>query len=144
MIDEQTLKEKIGGRVRQLRNLKRWSRQQVAEKLEMSVNGYSNIERGEVDVPLTRLCQIAEIFNVEVSEILDTDKKNIFNFHKSKNAECFIIGINSTELKIIKDTQLKYELEKAVLLLQEREKEINYLKEENTNLKQILEWIKTK
>ncbi len=39
---------------------------------------------------------------------------------------------------------LKNELEKAQLLLKERDKEVNYLKEEITRLKEMFDWIKSK
>jgi hypothetical protein len=35
-------------------------------------------------------------------------------------------------------------LEKALILLQEREKEVGYLKDENTRLKEMLAWLKDK
>jgi transcriptional regulator with XRE-family HTH domain len=36
----------------------------VAEKLDMSVNGYGDIERGETDVNLSRLEQLADLFEM--------------------------------------------------------------------------------
>jgi transcriptional regulator with XRE-family HTH domain len=143
-MDEEALKEQIGFKIRQFRNLKRWSRQQAASKLEMSLNGYSNIERGEVDISLTRLCQIAETFGIELSYLLGAQEKNVFHFNKTQNTECLIGGGSLTNLNEMKDIQLKHELEKSRILLQEREKEINYLKEENARLKEMLEWLKVK
>lgn len=142
-MDEEALKEQIGFKIRQFRNLKRWSRQQAASKLEMSLNGYSNIERGEVDISLTRLCQIAETFGMELSDLLGAQEKNVFHFNKTKNTG-LLIGINSSEISELTDIQLKHEVEKSRILLQEREKEINYLKEENARLKEMLEWLKVK
>jgi transcriptional regulator with XRE-family HTH domain len=143
-MDEEALKEQIGFKIRQFRNLKRWSRQQAASKLEMSLNGYSNIERGEVDISLTRLCQIAETFGIELSYLLGAQEKNVFHFNKTQNTECLIGGGSLTNLNEMKDIQLKHEVEKSRILLQEREKEINYLKEENARLKEMLEWLKVK
>lgn len=143
-MDEEALKEQIGFKIRQFRNLKRWSRQQAASKLEMSLNGYSNIERGEVDISLTRLCQIAETFGMELSDLLGAQEKNVFHFNKTQNTECLIGGGSLTNLSEMKDIQLKHEVEKSRILLQEREKEINYLKEENARLKEMVEWLKAK
>jgi hypothetical protein len=97
-----------------------------------------------VDISLTRLCQIAETFGIELSYLLGAQEKNVFHFNKTQNTECLIGGGSLTNLNEMKDIQLKHELEKSRILLQEREKEINYLKEENARLKEMLEWLKVK
>jgi transcriptional regulator with XRE-family HTH domain len=45
----------------------------------MTVSGYGKIERGETDVPLTRLEQISKVLGVSVSQILQFDAQQIFN-----------------------------------------------------------------
>jgi transcriptional regulator with XRE-family HTH domain len=54
------LHEKIG----LLRKIKGWSQEEMADKLQMSVHGYANIERGETDVQLSRLEQISQVFGL--------------------------------------------------------------------------------
>jgi transcriptional regulator with XRE-family HTH domain len=49
-------------KIRIMRQQKGWSQEEMAEKLYMSVNGYANIERGETDVKIYRLQQIANVF----------------------------------------------------------------------------------
>jgi len=48
---------------------KGWSQEDMADKLDMSVNGYANIERGETDVQVSRLEKIAETFGIELAEL---------------------------------------------------------------------------
>ncbi len=44
----------IQEKIRLMRNSKNWSQEEVANKLGMSINGYTNIEHGETDLQLSR------------------------------------------------------------------------------------------
>ena len=41
-----------------------WSQEDMAQKMNMSKNGYAKIERGETKLNLHKLEQIANIFNM--------------------------------------------------------------------------------
>jgi len=143
-MDGQALKKQIGNKMKQLRVLKGWSRPQTATKLHMSANNYGCMERGEIDVPLTRLVDIAQTFEIPLSELLCSTEKNVFNFTKSQknqthrnqthHTEYFIVGVNASASN---DASLQSNLDKANLLLQEREKEIEYLKKQVLQLEEI-------
>jgi transcriptional regulator with XRE-family HTH domain len=45
----------------------------------MSLSGYAKLERGEVDIPLSRLFRIAEVLEVSVPQILNFDASQVFN-----------------------------------------------------------------
>ena len=49
----------------------------MAEKLNMSLNGYAKIERGETKLYLDKLEQIAQVFDIDVVELMQSDGKNI-------------------------------------------------------------------
>ena len=49
----------------------------MAEKLNMSLNGYAKIERGESKIYLDKLEQIAQVFDIDVVELMQSDGKNI-------------------------------------------------------------------
>jgi transcriptional regulator with XRE-family HTH domain len=51
----------------------------MADKLEMSLSGYSKLERGDVELTITKLYKIAEVLEVNVSQILNFDASKIFN-----------------------------------------------------------------
>ena len=70
---------KIGTRIKQLRELKDIPLKEVADKLEMTVQGYSRIERDEVDVSFSRLSQIADALNEKIESIISFDPKVFFN-----------------------------------------------------------------
>ena len=65
--------------IKKFRELKNLTRDELADKLEMSVSGYSKLERGEVDISLSKLYRIADILEVSVSQILNFDASQIFN-----------------------------------------------------------------
>lgn len=115
-------------KIKFLRTVKDWLQEEVAQKLNMSISGYGGIERGEVNVPYLRLQKIAEVFEVDLTELLNLDEKMVFNLSVIKNDQSkWSWNINtSNNLEI---AELKHELEKSQLLLQERDKEIAYLKE---------------
>lgn len=56
--------------LRQLRAQKHLTQEQMAEKIGMSKNGYGKIERGETQLKIEKLEQIANIFNVEMNDLL--------------------------------------------------------------------------
>jgi len=69
----------IGDNIKKFRELKNITREQMAADLEMSVSGYSKIERGEIDLTISRIQQIAQILNIDISQILNFDATQIFN-----------------------------------------------------------------
>ena len=49
-------------KIRLIRELNKWSQEEMAEKLAMSAGGYAKIERGETQLNIPRLEQLAAIF----------------------------------------------------------------------------------
>ena len=112
-------------KIRLVRQLKGWSQEDVASKLGMSPNGYGSIERGETDVNLSRLEQIAETFGIKLSDLLELNEKVVFNQAGENNHQSnWHVGSCSPEY-----LQLKTELEKEQAINTQKDKEIEYLKE---------------
>ena len=63
----------IGKNIRRLRQKKGWSQSQVAAELKISVPAFSKIETGITDINISRLMQIANLFNVSAAGILLQD-----------------------------------------------------------------------
>lgn len=63
--------------IRLLREVKRWSQEDMAQRLNMSVNGYARIERGETKLHLDKLLQIADIFEIDVIELMAANDKGM-------------------------------------------------------------------
>ena len=113
-------------KIKLFRKERNWSQEEVAQRLNMSVSGYGGIERGRVNIPYLRLQKIAEVFEVDLTELLNLDEKTVFNLAGTQNDQSNWHINTSNTLEI---TELKHELEKSQILLQERDKEIAYLKE---------------
>ncbi len=67
----------IGNRIRQIREIKGFSQEYMAEKLNMSVSGYGKIERQETEMTLNKLDVISTILDCTVEELLKFDDKFI-------------------------------------------------------------------
>ena len=71
--------KEINENIKKFRELKNFTREVMADKLEMSVSGYSKLERGDVELTISKLYKIAEVLEVNVSQILNFDASKIFN-----------------------------------------------------------------
>lgn len=131
-------------KIKAMRVLKEWSQEETASKLGIAVSSYAKIERGETDINLSRLAQIAEVMEVDISQILELNAHNALRILENCTNYGKLNCTNYSEYIFLTETECVHELEKAKLLADERDKEINHLKEENAYLKEILEWIKAK
>lgn len=57
-------------KLRLLRVEKGWSQENMADTLGLSYNGYAKIERGETDISLSRIEQIANVFRVSALSLI--------------------------------------------------------------------------
>lgn len=116
-----------------MRQCKKWTQEEMAEKLGWAVNSYAKVERGEADVKLDKLKKIAEVVGVDVQELVDANEKMIFNFAENcthGNAHCTIV---------LTETQCAHELEKSRLIIEQKNKEIELLNQQIKQLKEIIE-----
>lgn len=60
----------FGNAIRIQRVIKGYSQEFMAEKLNISQNSYSKLERGLTSLTVKRLFQIAEIFEISVQDML--------------------------------------------------------------------------
>jgi transcriptional regulator with XRE-family HTH domain len=68
--NEKRLSQRMGGSIRRLRKARGWSQAELAERVEVSLDYVSLLERGQRAPALGVLVQIAEIFRVSVDEVL--------------------------------------------------------------------------
>jgi len=119
-----------------LRGLKGWSQEEMAEKVGMSLNGYAKIERGETDVQISRLKKIAELFGIELTNLFNFDGNKILNLASEQN-HFFNTYVGNENPKIF-----QYEIEKLQLIIEHKDKEIEYLKKESERLNEFLTFFK--
>jgi transcriptional regulator with XRE-family HTH domain len=65
----------VGMNIRTLRHQQGWSQEDVANRLGISIPAFSKIETGVTDINLSRLEQIANVFEVSVVYLLAMDIK---------------------------------------------------------------------
>jgi len=69
--------KEIAQRLRVMREISGLSTEELGEKLTVSVNEYVRMESGEVDIPVSVLCEAAEIFGISLTELLTGDKARL-------------------------------------------------------------------
>lgn len=71
----------LGRNIRKARQAKGLTQENVANDLGCSLNTYTKIERGETNVPFSRLVQITDYLGVNLSDVVktqgETDLKSI-------------------------------------------------------------------
>lgn len=108
----------IHKKIRVMREINQWSQEEMAEKLGMSPNGYAKIERGQSNINLEKLKQIATIFNIDPVELISTERSFFFS-----------IGNNNNHNYIATNETLALENQSLKLLLEAKTDEIRALKE---------------
>lgn len=121
-LDFMELSEKI----KELRKKRDWSQEIVANKLNISLNSYGALERGETDIKLSRLEELAGIFEVDISFFFINDSEKNSRRKGDMNRRLDDITIEDYHLLEIE----KYKLERDI--------EINTLAETIERLKAIL------
>jgi len=115
----------VGSKIKKLREFKNLTQEHVSERLGLTQSGYSKIENGKVDLPYSRLQNIADILEIKVEDITSFDDKMVFqNFHNN-NQNGGQIGVIHNH---VSDTERKL-----------YENQITSLKDEVAHLKTIME-----
>ena len=123
--------------IRLLREEKEWSQKDMAEKLDMSVNGYAKIERGETGINIARLEQIAAVLDVDTHDLIPlSDGNSAYLVIKGDNNQANGIVYNNKEELQIEIEKLKLMLKHKDELLEQQNRELEMLKDMLACLKQ--------
>jgi transcriptional regulator with XRE-family HTH domain len=109
--------------IKNFRELKNITRESMADALNITVSGYSKIERGETDIQLSRLYKIAEILNVELYQLLNFKLSTVFNFNESKNIQA---SNEKMEMNIYNDIYLEKYTKKLEEEIERLKHELNH------------------
>jgi transcriptional regulator with XRE-family HTH domain len=69
----------IGNNIKKLRELRNFTQTHISERLNMSLSGYSKIERDETEISVKKLEQIAAELQTDIRSILELDTDKVFN-----------------------------------------------------------------
>ncbi|TAE73125.1 MAG: helix-turn-helix domain-containing protein [Bacteroidetes bacterium] len=84
----------VGEKIKKIREFRNFTQDYMAKQLDITQAGYSRIEANLVDIPFSRIEQIAKVLNVSLVEIVGFDGKNIFNSNFTNTTNGFVLGAN--------------------------------------------------
>jgi transcriptional regulator with XRE-family HTH domain len=137
----------LSEKIKELRKKRDWSQEIVANKLNISLNSYGALERGETDIKLSRLEELARIFEADISFFFINDSEKTSRRKGDMNRRLDDITVEDYHLLEIEKYKLERDLEintlaetierqKAILI--EKKHQIDFL--ENA-LKKVLSYI---
>ena len=117
----------IGNKIKNIRELKNFTQEYMADKLEISQAAYSKLEKGDLKISQDKLNKIAEILDVNLEDIKDFDNKRILNNYNSIKENNSNITYSNQDIILIRKL---YEDKINLLekLVQKQEEEIKNLK----------------
>jgi transcriptional regulator with XRE-family HTH domain len=67
----------VGNNIKQIRELRNYTQEYMAQKLSMSQSAYARIESGTIIPEVDKLQRIAEILDIDISVLLNTYQRKI-------------------------------------------------------------------
>ncbi len=124
-------------KIRFIRRAKGLSQDEMAEKLDMCLNAYGNLERGDSELTISRLEQVAQVFEMSVPDLFGFDEKNVFNAnganHGTQQIQSYCTIAYPADY-----LQLKIDFEKQTALVLQKDSEIKLLHERIADLNRII------
>lgn len=115
-------------KIRLIRELNKWSQEEMAEKLAMSAGGYSKIERGETQLNIPRLEQLAAIFKVDMWDLLKSSNNGMV-LQINEGDSGGDIALYASSDMAMKLELLNQELKHCQEMLEQKDKEIELLRQ---------------
>ena len=108
--------KRLGGKIRQIRELKGFSQDYVAAQLGISHRAYSKLECDEIKLDWDRITMISKIFEMEPTDLVSFDDNLVF--HNCTQSGKFNQFINQIPDKLIEQYEARIKaLEEEVLFL---------------------------
>ena len=132
--------------VAEMRKQKNLSQTDIAEKMEISQNSYSRLERGETKMDYDRLLQIAKILDTDYETIMNLSASIITSRDGNKSLSKYIItgsNNNNEEFKTLKNRIIELESinkDKSIIIdfLNDKIKDLeNTIEKQNIFIKNI-------
>lgn len=110
----------LGLRIKELRQIRKISQEQIADVLDMSRQRYSRLENGQVDISYVMIKKIADYLGVSTSEITSAEEENkelVTLFREKGSGEDIISSVS----KIQEILKVFYAHEKLYFQMKERD-----------------------
>ncbi len=132
----------INEKIRFMRQQKGWTQEEMAKRLNMSANGYGNIERGNSNINMIKLKKIAALLDENLLALFGGDQK-VFNRIGDNNAGTQnnqnFCSLFSDDDQCPRNDQIECSLAKQKLITTQQENEISILKQLNEQLEAKIE-----
>jgi len=109
--------KELSKKIRLLRHQKSWSQEDVAKRLKISIPAFSKIETGITDVNVSRLSEIADIFDMTLVQLLTFTDSEEQEQHKS-DIEDISVKLHEREIELI-------EMQKKIIELYEELRKVS-------------------
>lgn len=132
-------------KIRLMREMNQWSQEEVADKLNLSTNGYAKIERGETRLNLPRLEQIAEIFHVDLLDLLQSENKGfVCQINEGDNNSDISFYATPSQELTAEIEKLKLTIKYQQELMLHKDQLLQQKMDENLLLKELIENLRSK
>jgi len=102
--------------IRKIREMNDMTRDYVAAELKMSTSGYGKIERGEIDLTISKLYKISDIFGISITDLLYFDVSTFFKDAAKRGNSQNVVN----HVETIFDKERIFDLEKENFLLKKK------------------------
>lgn len=141
---------KIGKAMRKLREINHLTQEEMAEKLNMTTNGYTQIEHDITNPNLPKIEKIAKIFDMTTLEFLDFCENgatfyissDVHQNHDNSSSNQYIFGKQGHETLLAELQKAQLEIQYKDELLAEKEKRLVEKEREINSLRDIIEILK--
>jgi transcriptional regulator with XRE-family HTH domain len=134
---------KLAEKIRFMRLFKGWTQEETAAKLHMVISGYAKIEHGQTDVPFSRLQQIAKLFEIEVTDLIGLNEKNVFNVIAGQDAHANNPHHSTVNVYSCEAAKFQHENEKLQLMIEQKDQELSQKNREIDLLQQQVDVLRT-
>lgn len=123
---------KVNEKIKRIRELNDLSQEQMAEKLGLATSSYSKIERGLTNISLARLEEIAHIFNMNATDLLENNSHVVCLISENHSSNYYgmqpeiTAELETYKLKIQHQNEI---IEKQNELLEQQKRELLALNE---------------
>lgn len=136
--------DQIRQNIRDLREDKKLSQAKMAQLIPMSLTGYSKLERGENKISIDRLARIAQILEVDMTDLMANESDGVIVINNSSdilNNSPFSLAMGDPALEA-EILRLKAAMDMKDEVINSRDREIHLLKDQIDTLKQLAESLK--
>jgi transcriptional regulator with XRE-family HTH domain len=102
----------LGKKIKSLRQQKDWTQEDIAKQLGISIPAFSKIETGITDINLSRIEQIAKLFNLSVVQL--------FTLYEGEELPSHISEIETLNQKLHERDKEIFTLQKKLIELHEK------------------------